>query len=143
MQRIHDGPTSRLSHALPVIGRMPANLGLNRIEFPNARQHMPGQRRLGRLIELEERPSHMRPAERQFDRVIAAIPSQPLKPGVAVHLQHTAERCQVCRRMRAFTILGIHISGRRVRRAGPWSVIHRIAPQSPGFGPAAARIQHR
>jgi hypothetical protein len=45
--------------------------------------------------------------------------------------------------MRAFTILGIHICRCRVRRTRPWPVIDRIAPQSPGFSSAAARIQHR
>src|SRR3954451_23747850 len=59
MQGLHDRPTSLVSDPLSMLGRMTADLGLDRIEFTNALQHLGCQRRLGRGVEVVELPSCM------------------------------------------------------------------------------------
>src|SRR5689334_4556243 len=72
MQRFHDWPTSRLPHLSSMFGWMAANLRLDRIEIADAREHMQRERRLRRFEELVERAPQMRPAKREFDRVVLA-----------------------------------------------------------------------
>ena len=85
----------------------------------------------------------MRPAKRQPHRGIGAIPSQPLEPVIAVHLEHAAEAGQVFGRSRVLAVLGIHISCRWGRRAAPGSLVDRVAPKVAGLRPAATGIEHR
>ena len=95
MQRLDDRATSFLANLSSVFGGLAADLGLDRVERADARQHLGGKRRFGRSVELEEAAPHVRPAERQTYRAVRAIAGQPLEPVIAVNLQHAAEpaRC--------------------------------------------------
>src|ERR1044072_9486362 len=95
MQRFHDRATSRLPPLLSVLRGMAANLRLDRVDITDARQHVQRERRLRRFEELVERSPQMRPAEREFDRVVLAIPCQPLAPGVAATCStpRNSDRC--------------------------------------------------
>jgi site-specific DNA recombinase len=85
----------------------------------------------------------VRPAERQWYRSVRAVPGQPLEPGIAIDLQHAAERGQMLGRMHTLAILGVDIGGDRMTGTAPRPVIDRVAPQPPGFGSAASGIEHR
>ena len=45
-------------------------------------------------------------------------------------------------RMLAFAILAVDIGGGRMTGSAPWPVVHRVAPQPPGLGATAARIEY-
>ena len=47
MQRLHDRSTSLLSNLLAILGGLAADLGLDRVERGNARQHLGRKRRPG------------------------------------------------------------------------------------------------
>ena len=86
IQGLDNRPTSLVAHPPAVLGGMPADLGLDRIEFANAPQHVGRQRRLGGDVEIVEAPPQVRPAECQRHRSIGAISGQPFEPGIAIDL---------------------------------------------------------
>jgi hypothetical protein len=85
----------------------------------------------------------MCPTEGELDLVRRMARQQALEASIAVHLQDALELGQVGGRMLAFAVLGIEVDHRRRGAAVPGSVINRIAPQAPGFGPTPAGIEHR
>jgi hypothetical protein len=66
-------------------------------------------------------------AERQRDRAIRTIQSQPLEAIIAVNLKHAGERRQVPGRAAALAVLSVDIGGDRVGRSGPWPIVDRVA----------------
>ena len=101
-----------MAHLPAVFGGVAADLGLDRIKLADAREHLGGQRRLRRDEELVERPTHMRPAERQPHQGVRTIACQPLEPGIPIDLQHAAEPGQVSGRTLAAAILGVDVGHR-------------------------------
>jgi hypothetical protein len=59
MEGLDDRSTSLVSDPAPVFGGVAPDLGLDRIERGNAGQHLGGQRRLRRRMELEELATHV------------------------------------------------------------------------------------
>ena len=57
-----------LADGAAVLGRLAADLGLDRIEPGDLGESLSGERRLGRSMEIVEASSAMRPAENQLDR---------------------------------------------------------------------------
>src|SRR5271156_3296513 len=104
MQGFHDRSTSLVAYLSSMLGGMAPDLGLDRIEFSDAHQHLGCQWRRGGNKELVEWPPHVGPAERQPHRAIGAIPGQPLEPGIAVDLEHATEAGQVSGGMRALAV---------------------------------------
>src|SRR5579863_8787490 len=107
MQGVHDRSTSFLPRLPSMVSRVTAYLSLDCIELADARQHLGGERRLRRVVELIEGPPHVRPTERQLYRVVSPISSQPLEPGIAIDLQQALEFGQVSGGTRALAVLGI------------------------------------
>jgi len=131
-----------LSNRLPGIGRLTADLILDAVQLGDPPEHLAGDRRLARLVDLEELPTAVRPAEREGDGDRIGLESvllagQPLEAAPAVDLQHTG----VVGQHLAGTdpVLGIDIRRRQV--APPGAVVPGEAPQI--TGPARARCQHR
>ena len=143
MQGFHDRSTSLLPHLLSVVGGVTADVGLDRIELADARQHLGGKRRFRGDIEVVEGPPHVGPAEGKAYRIASAISGQPLEPGISVDLENAVEPGQVSGGTGALAVLGIHVGCRGVRRAAPGPVIDRVAPKASCLGPAATGIEHR
>ena len=143
MQGLDDRSTSFLPRLSPVFGGMAADLALDRVERLDLRQHLGRERRLGGDVELVKVPPHVGPAEREADRAVGAVARQPLEPGIAIDLQHAAECRQMPGGTHALAILGVDVGRHRGRRAAPWPVIDRVAPEPPGLGPAATGVEHR
>src|SRR6266446_5334806 len=140
-QRIADGVgqwcAPGLADAGPVIGRAAADARLDLVEFGDPPQRLGGDRRAGRMVEVEELAPDMSPAEGKFDRAYT------VEPRIAVDLQYPGELGEVALRVHALTVLAIDIGDRRRQWPLPRSVIAGIRPQPPGLGAAAPGIEHR
>jgi hypothetical protein len=69
-----------------------------------------------------------------------------IQPGIActaIGLKDAAERREVLARMLAFPVRAEVIQDRRWRRTAERPAVAHVAPQTPGFGAAAAGIEHR
>src|SRR5689334_9004129 len=119
MQRPDDRSTTLLTDPLTVFGWMAADLGVYRIQRGDTRQHLRRKWRLRRRIELEERASHVDPAERQTDRLIAPITGQALEAIVAVNLQSAFEAGQMFGWPQVLAIITVDVGDRRMRRPAP------------------------
>ena len=95
MQGFDDGSTSLVPDSSSVFGRLSAYLCFHRVERGDTRQHLGHERRLSRRVELEEVAPHVRPAERQSDRLIGTLAGQTLEAAISVHLQHVIETHEV------------------------------------------------
>src|SRR5882672_5728972 len=96
-----------LADAGPVIGRAAADARLDLVEFGDPPQRLGGDRRAGRMVEVEELAPDMSPAEGKFDRAYT------VEPRIAVDLQYPGELGEVALRVHALTVLAIDIGDRR------------------------------
>src|SRR3954452_13099320 len=135
LQRVDDRPTSLVAHPSSVLGRMAADLGLDRIELANARQHLGGQWRFRGDPEVVKPAPHVRPAECQGDRAVDPIAGKALEPGIPVDLQYAPETGQVPRRALALAVLRVGIDRHRMMRSAPGAMVDGITPKPPGLGP--------
>ena len=119
---------------------MATDARLDRIEFADPPQGFFGDRRADRLVQLVELTSRMCPAGGQDD---IAADSQPLKAGIAIHLQNAAEALQMRSRSLALAVGTVEVDGGRRVGSVPASLLPRIDPQPPRLGPSPARIEHR
>ena len=87
-----------------MLGRLAADLGLDRVEPGDLGECLSGERRLGRRVEFVEPSPAMRPTENQLDR--AAL-HQGGEPGVAIDLQLAVEAREMFGGMLALAILAI------------------------------------
>src|SRR6266436_4562993 len=74
-----------LAEAGPVIGRAAADARLDLVEFGDPPQRLGGDRRAGRMVEVEELAPDMSPAEGKFDRAYT------VEPRIAVDLQYPGD----------------------------------------------------
>jgi len=112
-----------LSDSAALIGRSATDLSLDGIERGDACQ------RIG--DDLIEGPSHMAPAERQFDpagfleRAIA---------GIAVDLQDAPEALEMGGRALGLAVRRVDIGDCRRRRSAPRPIVARVCPELAGLG---------
>ena len=143
MQCLDHRSTSQLTNGFAQIGRLATDVAFDFVELGDACQHFSRERRLGRSIELVERPPRVGPAESQLDRGILARFDQVAEPGIAVHLQGAPECSQVGGRVLTPAIFGVHIGCCRVSGTAPRPIVDCIAPKPPGLGLPPAGLQHR
>jgi hypothetical protein len=132
-----------LADLLAVFGRVATDIGLDRIQRADPLQRFVGEWRLSCCMDVVEFPSCVRPTKGQDRCVVRCAGDQAAKPGITIDLKQPAEALQMGCRMLALTIFTIDIRGRRMTGSRPRTVVDRVAPQPPGLGAAAARIQHR
>ena len=88
-----------------------------------------------RFVELGAMAREMEPRCCELARMLqdfrrageAAGSSQPLEPGISVHLECSPEGCQVRDWMLAPAVLGVDVGCCRMRGAGPRAIIDRVA----------------
>ena len=142
VQCLDDRAAALLANATSVLGRVAADLGLDRVEARYAGEGFGGERRFGGGVKLIKSSSTVSPTEHQLD-LAAALPGQAGEPLVAVHLQLAVKGGQVLGGMLAAAVLTVDIRRGRRCRSLPWPIVDRIAPQPPGPGLAAAGLEHR
>src|SRR6266511_4723704 len=118
-----------------LFGGAPADRPLDRIELGNPAQGFGGDRRAGRLVQIIELPSRVRPTGCQQD---VATRGQPLEPGIAVDLENAAESFEVRSWALRLAVGTVEVNGRRRIGPGPGSIVARIDPQPACLGAAAA-----
>jgi hypothetical protein len=131
-----------LAFRAPMLGGRAADVVLDGIELGNPPQCLLGQRRLGRDVDVVELAPHMRPAEGELRHIASFAGEQATESGIAIDLQQTAEPAQMRLRMLALAILTIDVGSGGMPRPAPGPVVHGIAPQPPGLGASAPRIEH-
>src|SRR5271166_4957424 len=139
---LDDRTAALLAAGAAVLGRLAADLGLDRVEPGDLSQRLSGERRLGRRVELVEASPAMRPTENQLDRAAAAL-RQSGEPRVAIDMQLAVEACEMFGGMLALAVLTVDVGGGRMPRCIPGPRVNRVAPQPPGLGPAATGIEYR
>ncbi len=138
-----DQGTALLLTLLPaVVGRLAADVGLDRIQRADPLQSFQGKRRLRCRKNVVELPPCMRPTKGQRRSVVRAG-DKTAKSGVTIDLKQPAEAFQMARRMLALAIFAVGVGSRWMTRPRPRTIIDCIAPQPSGFGAAAAGVQHR
>jgi hypothetical protein len=103
-----------LPRALPIVGRLTTDGGLDGIELSDALQRFRRDGRIGRLMHLIKLASRVSPARGQYD---VARHGQPLEAGIAVDLQYPTEVLEMDGRPLRLAIGTVEINGRR--RFGP------------------------
>ena len=110
-----------LAHLAAPVGRLAGDPLLDRIEFADASQRLLGERRLfGIGVDVVELPTHMGPTGCFGDHPLAV---EPVEPGVAIGLKHTAEPCQMRARMLAAAIGAVAVEHCRGRGAAIRSLV--------------------
>src|SRR6266481_103349 len=126
----------------PLLGAQAADLRLDGVDDLQALDHLVRERRLRRLVHLDEFAPGMRQTKRQPDRT-ALTTRERLVGGIAVHLQNAGEARQLPGDLLGATAVGEYVGNRRRRRAAPRAIIHRMRPELAGPGAMSSRIKHR
>ena len=148
LERLDPGPAAVLTNRPPGIGRLAADRVLDAVQLGDPPEHLAGDRRLAGLVDLEELPTAVRPAEGEGDgaRIIrdgVLFAGQPLEAAPAVDLQHAGVVGQHLAGAVPDPVLGVDVGHRRRQVALPGAVVPGEAPEIAGPGPALAGRQHR
>ncbi len=129
-----------LPHALPRVGGLAPDGGLDRIELGDAPQRFGRDRRAGRLMHLVELAPRVGPAGCELD--VAAV-AEPIEAGITVDLNDALELGQMRSGTLGLAIGTVEIDRRRRIGSIPGPVIAGVDPEPAGLGAAAAGIEHR
>jgi hypothetical protein len=112
LERFHQRCGPGAAGGKPLLGAQATDLRLDGIDCLQPLDHLAGERRLRRLVHLDELAPRVRETESEPDRAVAAA-GKRLVGGIAVHLQNAGEARQLPGDLVGAAAVGEHIGHRR------------------------------
>ena len=137
---LDERPTMLLTCSTTLFGRLAANIGLDRIEAGDAREHVGCHGRCAGGGKFVEATSHVRPTEGELD---LATPRERRVAAIAIDLQNAFEPGEMLDRPIGLAIGRVAIGDRWWIAPAPRTIVASICPELAGFGAASTRIEHR